>query len=147
MKTYTTRDACRHLFKDRVHDIVREKTDAQSGGQEWLKYYAPALAAVYNDLNEEELEECSELAEKWNEEGPSAEKQQKLVLSVCFVQIVHPCSVCSNLNRYLGSTVKKFVNDLQKTMGVQLLVIVGNVKPDGKIHRQKYDFQSWTSFL
>ena len=76
-KRYTARHTYKHLFRDRIHDAVKEETDAPSGSPEWLKHYALAQATIFNSLDEDELEECSELAEKWNEEGPSAEKQQQ----------------------------------------------------------------------
>jgi len=76
-RMHTKRDTCKHLFKDRIHEAVMEKTAAPPGGPEWLKHYAVAQATVFNSLNEEELEECSELAEKWNDEGLSKAKQQR----------------------------------------------------------------------
>jgi len=48
------------------------------------------------------------------------------------------CSTCRNFTWYLGSTVRKFVKDIQKTMGAQVFVMVGHKNPDGKIERQKY---------
>jgi hypothetical protein len=57
--------------------LVNAETDEQPGGREWLKYYAAALAEVFKKLNDDELQQCEELAEKWNQDSLPAEKQER----------------------------------------------------------------------
>ena len=77
VKTYTVRDACKHIFKNRIHDLVQNKTDSKSGSPEWLKHYSSALAEVYHNLDEDEISECRDQASKWNKDGPADEIQQQ----------------------------------------------------------------------
>jgi hypothetical protein len=77
IRTYTTRDACKSLFKDKIHDLVVKKTDDKPGGKGWLQFYATALGTVFNNLDDDELHECTKLAEKWNTEGLSSKEQQR----------------------------------------------------------------------
>lgn len=74
---YTTKQACTELFKARIHDAIKEKTDEPVGGKDWLQYHPAALSSVFNALDDDELEECHELADKWNTEGLSLEKKQQ----------------------------------------------------------------------
>lgn len=79
IRTYTTKDIAGSLHKDRISEIIAQKTDEPSGSKDWLRHYPAALAAVYKDLTEEELEECQEKQKEWNETGPTKEEQQKYV--------------------------------------------------------------------
>ena len=43
--------------------------------------------------------------------------------------------ISRNAARNFPSTVKKFISDVQRTMGVQLFIMAGFVKPGGDVIR------------
>jgi hypothetical protein len=65
-----------NLFRERIYEVIEQKTVAEPGSTEWLSHYPAVLSTVLNGLTEDELAECQEEKEKWNEEGPTLEQQQ-----------------------------------------------------------------------
>ena len=76
-KKYTAKEVAKSHFKTLILDHIANLTDSKPGSPDWLKYYPAAHSAVFNDLSEEQVEECQEIADQWNQVGPTAEKQAK----------------------------------------------------------------------
>lgn len=76
VRASTAKDAAASLYKDRVHDLIKEKTDSPSGSKDWISHYPAALSKVFLELDEEELERCDETMEEWNKNGPGVAQQK-----------------------------------------------------------------------
>lgn len=78
-KKYTAKEVAKELFKDRIAEHIGTLTDSSSGSPGWLKHYPRAHMFVFNDLDEDELQECEDTAKRWNKLGPNRKKQSKWV--------------------------------------------------------------------
>lgn len=75
VKSWTPRTVCGSLHVERVSEVQRRL----SGGGETkdIGQYGRALAEVFGELSEDELEQCTTLAEQWNADVPSEEVQRR----------------------------------------------------------------------
>jgi hypothetical protein len=76
-KNYTAKGVAKDHFKDLILAHIQNLTDAKPGSPGWLKYYPAAHTAVFEGLDEDQLEECEQLAKEWNSNGPNPQKQAK----------------------------------------------------------------------
>jgi hypothetical protein len=136
-RTYTAKDTAKELFKANIKEHISGLTDAKSGSADWIRHYPSAHAAVFNDLDEDQLEECEQLAKEWNEVGPHPDKQARQASQMGDTIDTVTCLLYRNANRYLTSTVNKFMNDMARAMGVQMFILVGHKSNDDKILQYK----------
>ena len=75
VKSWTPKSVCGSIYPDRVSDVQRRL----SGGGETkdIGQYARALGEIFGELSEDELEQCTTLAEEWNAAEPSEDVQRK----------------------------------------------------------------------
>lgn len=76
-RNYTAKGVAKTLFKDLISEYIQDLTDEKPGSRGWLKHYPAAHAAVFEGLNEDQLQECEELAQEWNSTGPNEQEQAK----------------------------------------------------------------------
>jgi hypothetical protein len=76
-KNYTAKEIAKHQFKDLIVEHIQTLTDANPGSPDWLKHYPSAHKEVFNNLDEEQQEQCERIAERWNTSGPSPQIQAK----------------------------------------------------------------------
>lgn len=65
---------CSHLFPNRISDEQKRLSD---GAEKDIGKYRAALTHVFDDLSEEERQQCEELAVEWNTQALPDELQQK----------------------------------------------------------------------
>jgi hypothetical protein len=69
-KSYTTRDAVLHLYKDRIDAQATKKANgAKKGSPEWLGKFPGAVSYVTQKLLKEEIKELEDLVNHWNLHG------------------------------------------------------------------------------
>lgn len=73
VKSWTLRTICGRLYGEQVFKVQRHL----SGGGETkdIGQYGRALAEVFGELSNDELEQCTTLAKQWNADVPSEEVQ------------------------------------------------------------------------
>src|SRR3981189_3981435 len=76
-RKYTAKGVAKDHFKDLILEHIQNLTDAKPGSPGWLKYYPATHIAVFEGLDEDQLEECKQLAKEWNSTGPNPQKQAK----------------------------------------------------------------------
>jgi len=62
-KSWTAKSVCSHLFSDHISDEHKRLSD---GGDKDIGKYRAGLSSVFDELSEDELQQCEEAAERWN---------------------------------------------------------------------------------
>ena len=75
--------------------------------------------------------------EEWNKNGPGEAQQQQWLVS-SFIMIYELSPVFRNAKRHLQATVSKFIQDIQRNMGVHMLILTGYKSKDDKIIKSKW---------
>lgn len=77
-KQWNKRLVAAEIHSERFQKIYHQKMKEYTGeGQANLRTYSGAVTALLDELTEEELEECQELADLWNREAVPKAVQQK----------------------------------------------------------------------
>jgi hypothetical protein len=77
-KQWNKRLVAAEIHSERFQKIYHQKMKEYTGeGQANLRTYSGAVTALLDELMEEELEECQELADLWNREAVPKAVQQK----------------------------------------------------------------------
>lgn len=77
-KVWNKRLVAAELHKKRLATIYQNVMQEYTGnGIASLRTYATAVTKLMEELSDEELEECQEIAETWNKESPPKDIQQK----------------------------------------------------------------------
>jgi hypothetical protein len=65
-------------YRDRVEAEIPHERNSKA----FIACYQRAVTTVYQNMNEEELEEAEDTLEQWNKEGAPPEMQLKYVLNL-----------------------------------------------------------------
>jgi len=76
-KTWTAKSVCSHLFSGRISDEQKRLSD---GVEKDIGKYRAALSNVFEELSEEEVQQCEEAAQEWNTTPLPDEVQRKYVI-------------------------------------------------------------------
>lgn len=82
-KRWNKRLVAAEIHSERFQVIYSQKMKEYTGeGQAYLRTYSGAVTALLDELTEEELEECEELADLWNKEAVPKAIQQKWATNI-----------------------------------------------------------------
>jgi hypothetical protein len=73
-KAWNAKSVCSYLFTARISDEQKSLSD---GGEKEIGKYRAALANVFDNLSEEEVKRCEEVAIEWNTKPLPDEIQRK----------------------------------------------------------------------
>jgi chromosomal replication initiation ATPase DnaA len=79
VKVSTARDVIKSTYKDRIHQYVSEKTQANVGHKDWLSKYPAAVSRVMEELTDAQLQDAAQVAEEWNTNGVPRDMQKAYV--------------------------------------------------------------------
>jgi hypothetical protein len=89
-KQWNKRLVAAELHGKRLDEIYQKHRQEYTGdGQANLRTYSSALSALMEELSEEEVAECQELAVSWNTEPAPKEVQRKCVVVSYSQEIAH----------------------------------------------------------
>lgn len=79
-KHWNHRTVAAELHSNRLNEIKEQLVAQYTGdGIAAMRTYANAVTTLVNELSEEEVQQCREVAEEWNRKTPPAEIQRKCV--------------------------------------------------------------------
>jgi hypothetical protein len=73
-KAWNAKSVCSYLFTARISDEQKSLSD---GGEKEIGKYRAALANIFDNLSEEEVKRCEEVAIEWNTKPLPDEIQRK----------------------------------------------------------------------
>jgi hypothetical protein len=78
-RTWNSKSVCAHIFTERISD---EQKNLSDNGEKDISNYHPALTKIFEELDEEEMKQCEDLAVEWNTSALPDDVQRKWVINL-----------------------------------------------------------------
>ena len=76
-KKFTSKDVVTKIYKDEIHHLVEEATNAAPASKSWLLVYASTLSKFMKNMMAEQTQAVEEMVNEWNENGPDEDFKQE----------------------------------------------------------------------